>query len=86
MVLAGSWHILLTCLLPTISLPRMLTPGETGLKKLSRAVDGAVLSTHALMLDDVAPTLEQLAFLMGELRGASQLPAWKAVLSLDVSA
>ncbi|KAL6774316.1 APC4 [Auxenochlorella protothecoides x Auxenochlorella symbiontica] len=60
--------------------------GETGLKKLSRAVDGAVLSTHALMLDDVAPTLEQLAFLMGELRGASQLPAWKAVLSLDTVA
>ncbi|KFM23153.1 Anaphase-promoting complex subunit 4 [Auxenochlorella protothecoides] len=60
--------------------------GETGLKKLSRAVDGAVLSTHALMLDNVAPTLEQLAFLMGELRGASQLPAWKAVLSLDTVA
>ena len=39
-----------------------LAAGESGLKKLARAVDAAVCSVHALVADHLQPQLEQLAF------------------------
>ena len=45
-------------------------PGEGGLRRLARSVDAGVRSAHSLLADRLAPTLEQLAFRLGEVGGA----------------
>ncbi|GAB4814517.1 hypothetical protein N2152v2_001563 [Parachlorella kessleri] len=47
------------------------TLGEAGVKRLARAVDGAVHAVHAALLDSVAPAAELAAFRLSELRGVS---------------
>ncbi|KAL4858703.1 Anaphase-promoting complex subunit 4 [Chlorella vulgaris] len=57
--------------------------GETGLKALARAVDGAVCSAHNLLTDHLQPQLEQLAFRLAELRGLALCLPWRRITGLQ---
>ncbi|KAK2076962.1 hypothetical protein QBZ16_005190 [Prototheca wickerhamii] len=51
---------------------------ERGLRATSRAVDIAVLAIHEVLLSELVPTLQKMAFLLAELRGCVDLPDWAA--------
>jgi len=62
------------------------TLGEAGIKRAARAVDAAVCTVHALLVDKLLPELEVLAFRLGELRGMSLTPKGRSLLGLHVRA
>lgn len=58
------------------------TMGEAGIKKVSRAIDGALCSLLDVLIDHLTPEMERLSFWLGELRTLSYLPLAQKALYL----
>eukprot|EP00192_Tetraselmis_astigmatica_P008586 CAMPEP_0117651820 /NCGR_PEP_ID=MMETSP0804-20121206/2296_1 /TAXON_ID=1074897 /ORGANISM="Tetraselmis astigmatica, Strain CCMP880" /LENGTH=614 /DNA_ID=CAMNT_0005457823 /DNA_START=150 /DNA_END=1991 /DNA_ORIENTATION=- len=69
---------LLACGVPSAAMRQFLSPpmGETGTKRLAKAVDFAVMAVHELLLNNVVPALEIVIFRLGELHGLACCSDW----------
>ncbi len=60
-------------------------PGEANLKRLARAVDGAVASVARMLVDQVQCSLEAVALQLGDALGLARCSPWMAPLTLQVT-
>ncbi|EIE25305.1 hypothetical protein COCSUDRAFT_46664 [Coccomyxa subellipsoidea C-169] len=60
--------------------------GEANLKRLARAVDGAVASVARMLVDQVQCSLEAVALQLGDALGLARCSPWMAPLTLQESA
>lgn len=58
---------------------------EAGLRKMAKALDNAVQSVHALLLDHVAPAAEVATFILGEMKGMAAAAHRNELLGVSVS-
>lgn len=57
--------------------------GETGLKRVAKAIDGAGKELHLIIREHLQPAIEIIGFRIGELRGLSRWRARYQVIGLD---
>lgn len=60
------------------------TSGESGLKRVAKAVDAAVAAVGALFIERMQPALEAIAFHLGEACSLARCSDWMTPLVLQV--